>query len=247
MNIRLDGKTALVTGAGQGIGRAIAEAMHEAGAQVMAADIDEASVEAVASACGTGMLSLRLDVSHVQDCRGAVETAVEQMGCLDILVNNAGICPQRPIMDVDQELFDHMVAVNMRGPYFMSQAAAEHMKTRQTGRIINISSVGGKTGGAAEISVYAATKAALFAITKSFANYLAPHGTVNTIAPGPTVTRLTSNWQDPELMERLRQSVPLRRLGEPADYAAMAVFLASDKASFMTGSTVDINGGIRMD
>ena len=121
------------------------------------------------------------------------------------------------------------------------------MHARQTGRIINISSVGGKTGGKADISVYAATKAAVFSLTRSFAKYLAPHGTVNSIAPGPSVTDLTDGWNAPDVLEALRQSVPLGRLGVPQDYAGMAVFLASDYAGYITGATMDINGGIRMD
>ena len=121
------------------------------------------------------------------------------------------------------------------------------MKSRQTGRIINISSVGGRTGGSLAVSVYAATKAALFSVTKSFANYLAPYGTANTIAPGPSHTPLTEAWNADEALENLKHSIPLQRLGEPEDYRGIAVFLASDQASYMTGATVDINGGFRME
>jgi 3-oxoacyl-[acyl-carrier protein] reductase len=121
------------------------------------------------------------------------------------------------------------------------------MKARQTGRIINISSVGARTGGKMPASVYSATKSALFSVTKSFASYLAPYGTANTIAPGPSRTALTDAWDADEALQEFARVVPLGRLGVPQDYAGAAVFLASDYASYMTGATVDVNGGFRME
>ncbi len=245
MHIRLDGKTAVVTGAARGIGQATAEALVQAGARVVIADIDLDAARQTAAQLGG--LALYLDAADVESCRALIAEVIAQNGQVDILVNNAGICPIRPIDEVDPAFFDKLIAINLRGPYFLSQAAAQHMRQRQTGRIINISSVGGKTGGTAQISVYAATKAALFSVTKSFARYLAPYGTVNSIAPGPSSTDLTADWNDPALLETLRQSVPLQRLGVPADFAGAAVFLASDYAAYITGATLDVNGGIRMD
>ena len=174
-------------------------------------------------------------------------TSTAQAGQLDILVNNAGIAPIHPIDEVDQALFDRIVAINLRGVFFLSQAAARHMRARKCGRIINISSIGGRTGGKAHLPVYVATKAGVFALTKTFASYLAPHGTVNCIAPGPTESALTDAWDDPQLMEQLRGEIPLGRLGVPADYGGVAVFLASPAADFITGATIDVNGGMRMD
>ena len=247
MHIRLDGKTAVITGAARGIGRAIAQGMAEAGAQVVIADIDLDTARQTAAELGDGALALPLDAADVASCQQLVADVIAQTGQLDILVNNAGICPIRTIEEVDQAYFDQLIAINLRGVYFLSQAAALHMQPRQTGRIINISSVGGKTGGTADISVYAATKAALFAVTKSFAKYLAPHGTCNAIAPGPANTDLTAAWDEDELLESLRQSVPLQRLATPDDFKGAAVFLASDHADYITGATIDVNGGIRMD
>ncbi len=244
---QLSGKTALVSGAARGIGLAIASALHSAGAQVILADVDIVTAQSEAALLGQRALALPLDVAAVDRCRTVIDDAVAQAGQLDILVNNAGICPIRPIDEVDVAHFDHIIAVNLRGVFFLSQAAAQHMRARQCGRIINISSVGGKTGGKAGIPVYAATKAALFSLTKSFASYLAPHGTVNCIAPGPTVSALTDAWNDPQLMAQLREEIPLKRLGQPADYGGAAVFLASEAASFITGATLDVNGGMRMD
>ena len=243
----LTGKTAVISGAARGIGLAIATALHQAGASVVLADIDLEAATQSAAQLGQRALALPLDVASVESCRNLVDAVVAQCGQVDILVNNAGICPIRPIDEVDVNHFDHIIAVNLRGVFFLSQAAAQHMRARQCGRIINISSVGGKTGGKAGIPVYAATKAAVFSLTKSFASYLAPHGTVNCIAPGPTESALTDAWDDPQLMAQLREEIPMKRLGLPADYGGVAVFLASEAASFITGATIDVNGGMRMD
>lgn len=244
---QLTGRTALVSGAARGIGRAIAGALHAAGATVVLADIDLEAAGQAATALGPRALALPLDVAQPASCHAAIAAAIAQGGQVDILVNNAGICPLHPIDEVDVEGFDRIVAVNLRGVFFLSQAAARHMRARRCGRIINISSVGGRTGGNAGIPVYAATKAALFSLTKSFARHLAPHGTVNCIAPGPTESALTAAWDDPQLMARLRAETPLRRLGRPADYGGVAVFLASEAAGFITGATIDVNGGFHMD
>ncbi|MFP4323537.1 MAG: SDR family NAD(P)-dependent oxidoreductase [Anaerolineales bacterium] len=245
MHIRLDDKVAFVTGAASGIGRAIAEGLRGAGAQVVVADIDLAATSEAATRIGAH--PFQLDVADVDACRAAIRETVSQLGQLDILVNNAGICPLRPLEDVDQAFFDQLFAVNVRGAYFLSQAVAPHMKERQTGRIINVSSVGGRTGGSLAVSVYAATKAALFSVTKSFATYLAPHGTANTLAPGPSHTPLTDAWNADEALAKLTETIPLKRLGAPDDYVGAAVFLASDYAAYMTGASVDINGGFRME
>jgi len=245
MQIRLDGKNAIVTGAASGIGRSIAEGLREAGARVVIADINLEAAQQTAAELGG--VAMQADVSDVAACRKLVADTISQLGQLDILVNNAGICPLRDIDAVEPEFFDALFAVNVRGAYFLCQAAAAHMKSRQTGRIINVSSVGGKTGGSLAVSVYAATKAALFSVTKSFATYLAPYGTANSIAPGPAHTPLTQAWNADAALETLTQTIPLRRLGEPDDFKGVAVFLASDYARYMTGSTVDVNGGFRMD
>lgn len=245
MQIKLDGKVAIVTGAASGIGKAIAEGLHEAGAQVVIADIHlEAAKQ---TAVEMGAIAMQVDVSDIASCKNLVACTTDELGQLDILVNNAGICPLRPIEEVDGAFFDKLFAVNVRGAYFLSQAAALHMKSRQTGRIINISSVGGKTGGTLAVSVYAATKAALFSITKSFATYLAPYGTANTIAPGPAHTPLTEAWNAEEALHNISQTIPLKRLGQPDDFKGAAVFLASDYASYITGATIDVNGGFRME
>ncbi len=247
MDIRLEDKTAIVTGAARGIGQALAAGLYAAGAQVVIADVDPDAAQQTANDLGSRATAKFLDAGDVASCQALIAAVIAQMGSVDILVNNAGICPIVPLEAIDQAFFDKLMAINLRGPYFLSQAAAKHMRERQTGRIINITSVGGKTGGQADLSVYAASKAALISLTKSFAKYLAPYGTVNSIAPGPSHTDLTAGWEDPDMLETLRQSVPLQRLGVPEDYVGMTVFLASEYASYITGATLDINGGIRMD
>lgn len=243
MHISLQNKVAIVTGAASGFGYAIAQALRDAGATVVIADIQNAEK----AAQEIGAHSITFDVADVDACRAAVQQTVDEHSQLDILVNNAGICPLKDIDEVDQAFFDHLFAVNLRGAYFLSQAAAAHMKPRQTGRIINISSVGGRTGGTLAVSVYAATKAALFSVTKSFAKHLAPYGTVNTIAPGPAYTPLTDAWGIDETLQNLETTIPLQRLGTPQDIANATVFLASDAASYITGAILDVNGGFRMD
>lgn len=247
MEIRLDGKTAIITGAASGIGWSIAQEMHRSGSNVVIADIDLPGAQAAADQLGSGAAAMQVDTADVEACRRLAADTIAHFGQLDILVNNAAICPLRPLDEVDQAFFDMLFAVNVRGVYFLSQAAAQHMKQRQTGRIINISSVGGRTGGSMAVSVYAATKAAIFSITKSFATYLAPYGTANTIAPGPSRTPLTKAWDAEEALQTLESTIPLRRLGQPEDFAGVAVFLASDYAGYITGATVDVNGGFRME
>jgi len=245
----MTGPGSLVTGAARGIGRAVAVRLATRGDIVFLADRDVDEARRAARRITDGGMRARavaLDVTDIDQVREVI-AEIDERTPLGTVVNNAGICPLQPIDEVDVEGFDRIVAVNLRGVFFLSQAAARHMRARRCGRIINISSVGGRTGGNAGIPVYAATKAGLFSLTKSFANYLAPHGTVNCIAPGPTESALTAAWDDPQLMARLRAETPLQRLGQPADYGGVAVFLASEAANFITGATIDVNGGFHMD
>lgn len=247
MQIDLTNKTALVTGAASGIGFGIATALHNAGAAVVIADINAAAAQDAASNIGSRAHAVTLDVADVDACRAVTAQVIDQHGQLDILVNNAGVAPLKDITEVEPNFYDRVFAINLRGAYFLSQAAAQHMKSRSTGRIINISSVGGRTGGSLALSVYAMTKAALFSMTKSFANYLAPGGTVNTVAPGPSHTPLTEAWDNPDGLKWLEGQIPLGRLGTPDDYAGVVTFLASDHAAYITGATLDVNGGFRME
>ncbi|MBI2939012.1 MAG: 3-oxoacyl-ACP reductase FabG [Chloroflexi bacterium] len=243
-------RVAVVTGGGRGIGAAIAQGLARAGAQVVVADIDAETAERTAASLrewGGSALSGRADVSRVADAHNLVATTLERFGRLDILVNNAGICPLATIEEVTEDLFDRVMAVNLKGVFFVSQAAVKPFKEQRSGRIINIASVGGKTGGIMPVAPYSATKAGVISLTKSFASYLAPYGvTVNAIAPGPATTDMTRDWPA-DRVQAITQSIPLKRLARPEDIAAVAVFLASDKASYLTGEIVDVNGGLLMD
>lgn len=243
----LDAKVALITGGARGIGLSVATLMAEAGARVVLADLDEAAASEAADEIGPKASAAPLDLGNVASCRECVARTVERFGQLDILVNNGGICHAVPIPAVDQAFYDRMFDINVRGAFFCSQAAAVHMRERRTGRIITIASIAAKTGGTADVSIYAATKAAVVALTKAYAKYLAPFGTANAILPGPTETALFRGWASDEQADALERVIPMGRLGEARDHAGAALFLASSAADYITGSTIDINGGMLMD
>src|SRR5262245_6415575 len=235
-------KVAIVTGGARGIGAAIARAIGQTGARVVVADLDlvraERAVEAL-RADDIDATATPVDVSRVAEARELVAATVRRLGRLDVLVNNAGICPLATIEETTEELFDRIVAVNLKGTYFASQAAIAPFKAQRSGRIVNIASVGGKTGGIMPVSVYSATKAGIISLTKSFASYLAPFGvTVNAIAPGPATTDLTRDWPA-DRMQAIAEAIPLKRLARPEDIAPVAAFLASDAAGYLTGEIVD--------
>jgi 3-oxoacyl-[acyl-carrier protein] reductase len=240
----LSGRRLLVTGAGGGIGGAVAEAALRQGARVALADIDLERAEAAAAALGgarAGALALRLDVSRPAEVAAVIEEVAGRHGGLDVLVNNAGICPRIPIDDIREADFDRIVGVNLKGTFFACQAAAAVMRRQQSGVIVNVSSIGARTGGFVASSVYSATKAGIVALTKSFARALAPFARVNAIAPGVVDTEMMR--LPAEQVAGIVAQVPLGRLGRPEEIAAAIVFLASDASSYLTGATLDCNGG----
>jgi 3-oxoacyl-[acyl-carrier protein] reductase len=243
-------RVAVVTGAARGIGAAIAQSLADAGFQIVIADVDGPGGDETAArlaAKGRVAVAMQTDVSLVADARRLIAATLERFGRLDVLVNNAGICPLSPIEEVTEELFDRVVAVNLKGTFFVSQAAVQPFKAQRSGKIINIASIAGKTGGVMPVAPYSATKAGIISLTKSFASYLAPYGiAVNAIAPGPATTDLTRDWPA-DRMAAIAEAIPFKRLARPADIAGVAAFLASDQASYMTGEIVDVNGGLLMD
>jgi 3-oxoacyl-[acyl-carrier protein] reductase len=245
-----DQKVAVVTGGGRGFGAAIGRELAGAGARVVVADLDLAAAEATASELrrlGPSALAVRADVSAVADGRALIARTLSEFGRLDVLVNNAGICPLATIEEVTEELFDRVVAVNLKGVFFVSQAAVPHFKERRSGKIVNVASIGGKTGGVMPVAPYSATKAGVISLTKSFASYLAPYGVaVNAVAPGPATTDLTRDWPA-DRMAALAAAIPFKRLARPEEIAAVVGFLASDRCTYMTGEIVDVNGGLLMD
>jgi NAD(P)-dependent dehydrogenase (short-subunit alcohol dehydrogenase family) len=228
-------RTALVTGTAQGIGRAIAEALAADGHRVIGIDIRDQDA-------GPMVRTVSADLAEP----AAIEALAADVGGVDILVNNAAILVEKPIEDTTIGDFDRTIAVNLRAPFLLSRAIGAGMKERGWGRIVNISSVGARTGAVSQAAVYAATKAGLIALTKNFARNYGPFGvTVNAVAPGAIETPMVVGQIEvtPGLREQVTPQIPLRRFAQPAELAAVVAFLASDAASFVTGATVDVNGG----
>jgi len=245
----LQDRVALITGAGSGLGRAIALAFAGAGAAVAVADLNRPAAEHVAAeieAAGGRARPLTLDVSQPESVTAAVADTVAAWGRLEILVNNAGICPLTPLADISLAEWNRVLAVNLTGAFLCSQAAFPHLQACGHGRIINIASLAGRTGGVTVGLHYSASKGGLLSMTKVLAKLLAPGGgTANCIAPGPLETPMTAEWPEAN-RDLLRRQIPLGRLGQPEEVAAAALYLASDAAAFVTGATLDVNGGIAM-
>ena len=238
----LAGRTAFVTGAAQGLGEAIARALHEAGAKVVLTDFDPKVAE-TARSLGAGATSAPLDVRDKAAFQSAFDAAVALHGGVDIMVNNAAVTIHKSMWDIDQAEWDNVMAVNLRGVFFGCQIAGQHMKSCNKGRIINMTSLAGQQGGAIAGAHYASSKAGIIVLTKIFAAELAGNGvTVNAIAPaairGPAVDAAPK-----EKVEAVKRSIPVGRLGEPEEVGAAAVYLAADSTGYMTGCTLDLNGG----
>jgi NAD(P)-dependent dehydrogenase (short-subunit alcohol dehydrogenase family) len=230
----VDGRIALVTGSARGIGRAIALSLARSGHEVVGVDV---------RAQDPGPLrAMRADLGVV----ASIERVVAEVGRVDVLVNNAAILVEKGIDEISVDEFDLTMAVNLRAPFLLSRGFGRGMCERGWGRIINISSVGARTGAISQASAYAASKAGLIAMSKNFARNYGPSGvTVNAIAPGAITTPMTADQAavTPGFQERVIAQVPLGRFADPAEVAAVVDFLASDDASFVTGATIDVNGG----
>ncbi|MBB6636635.1 3-oxoacyl-[acyl-carrier-protein] reductase [Cohnella thailandensis] len=247
--VDLTGKAALVTGASRGIGRAIAIALAEAGADVAVnfAGSEAAAAETAAAveALGRKAILLQGNVGKAAEFDAIVGKAIEAFGKLDILVNNAGITRDNLIMRMKEEEFDEVIETNLKGVFNGIKAVTRPMMKQRSGRIINISSVVGVLGNAGQAN-YVAAKAGVIGLTKSAARELASRGiTVNAVAPGYIETDMTGKLPQ-EVREGILSQVPLGRMGKPEDIASAVVYLASDAASYMTGQTIHIDGGMYM-
>ena len=257
-SMMLKDRVAVVTGAGQGIGAASAKALAEAGAIVVAVDIDGTIAEKTALALAAFQhhtLAIAADVGSVVDIQRMVDRTITDYGRIDILVNNAGVTRRADIMDITEADWDRIHRVNAKGVFFCLQTVARTMIPRRSGRIINIASIAGKGYAGASNAAYAASKGAVISLTKTAAQQLGKHNiNVNAICPGVTRTALSDanlrvraqqEGLTVENMERRRAEViPLQRTNDPADIAAMVVFLASPGARNITGQSYNVDGGI---
>jgi 2-deoxy-D-gluconate 3-dehydrogenase len=248
-SMRVDGKTALVTGAGSGLGKAVALAMAEAGADCAVTELPErlSALDPVCAeirATGRRALPLPLRLPEMQGIREAVRAAVEGLGRIDILVNNAGVNIPRPALEVSEEDWDTVLDVNLKGLFFLAQSAARAMRETGGGRIINMASQNGVVGYYRR-AAYCASKAGVVNLTRVLAIEWAPLGiTVNAVGPTFIITALTqSTWDDPVMREDLLKRIPLGRVGLPEDVVGAVVFLASPAASLITGHTLLVDGG----
>ncbi|MDX1358369.1 MAG: SDR family NAD(P)-dependent oxidoreductase [Clostridia bacterium] len=243
-----NGEVAVVTGAAQGIGKAIAEELCVNGAKVAIVDINEEKgkkcAESISLATGGEVRFFKCNVMYAEEIIKCIEKIVEQFERIDILVNNAGILHTTPIEDITEDEWDRIMAINLKSAFFMSQQVLPHMKKIGKGSIVNISSLAGRMGGYANGLGYTASKAGIIGLTYGFANRLAKYNiNVNALAPGTTKTDILNDIPEDKLNE-LKLSIPLGRFGLPDEIAKAAVFLASSKASFITGAVLDINGGM---
>ncbi|MCR2804976.1 3-oxoacyl-[acyl-carrier-protein] reductase [Paenibacillus soyae] len=245
----LEGKKALVTGASRGIGRAIAISLAEAGADVAinysGSEAAAAETASAVEALGRRAILVKANVGKAEEFEAMVKDVIEQLGSIDILVNNAGITRDNLIMRMKEEEFDQVIETNLKGVFNGIKAVTRPMMKQRSGRIINISSVVGVLGNPGQAN-YVAAKAGVIGLTKASARELASRGiTVNCVAPGFIQTDMTDKLPE-DMKATLSGQIPLAKLGDPADIANAVRFLASDAASYMTGQTVHIDGGMYM-
>ena len=252
-------KNVCITGAGNGIGKAIAIAMSKEGYNVICADIDfeeaKKTVEIISSNNGSG-LAIKTDVTNILDIKDMVNKVVEQFGSLDIMVNNAGVTRTSSIMDLNEKDWDWIHNINAKGTFFCLQTAAYQMIKQKTGgRIINMASVGGKGFVDVSNAIYAASKGAVISLTKTAAQELGKYDiTVNAICPGITHTNILSNIvkkraleqdkSEEDIMKHYVRDIPLKRPNYPEDIAAMVVFLSSEGARNISGQSYNVDGGL---
>lgn len=246
--MRLKGKIAIVTGAGQGIGAATARKFAREGAAVAVCDLNADAVNAVVGACResrTEAMGVAVDIADRQAVHDMVGQVLERFGRIDILVNNAGITRDARLQKMTPEQFEQVIDVNLRGVFHTTQTVVDCMVEQQAGVILNASSVVGIYGNYGQ-SNYAASKFGVIGFTKTWSRELGPKGIrVNAVAPGFIDTPILATIPD-EVLEKMRSQVPLRRLGQPEEIANIYAFLASDEASYINGAVIEASGGMTL-
>jgi NAD(P)-dependent dehydrogenase (short-subunit alcohol dehydrogenase family) len=243
----LDGKVAIVTGAGRGLGRAMAEALADAGARVSVAARTRTELDAFVdeqAALGREALACPTDITDADAVNHLVDSTVDKFGRLDVLVNNSGIVATTPLLEQEPEEWDRVIATNLRGVYLATRAAGRYMVPARSGKVVNIAS-NFALQGVANHAAYSASKAGVIAFTKTMAIEWARYGIrVNALAPGYFATPLNADMRaDPETTERVVKAIPARRMGEPEEIKPWLLLLAGDASDFMTGETIVIDGG----
>ena len=242
-----EGKVALVTGAGQGMGRAVSEKLAAGGARLVINDVDANTAAATTTtlvARGEDALAIAGDVSSSRDVNRIVEKSIKRFGSVDILVNNAGVLRPTAVIDIEEDEWDWVVNVNLKGTYLCSRAVLPIMREKGWGRIVNFSSTAGKNVSTVGGAHYTAAKAGILGFTRHLAKEAAAYGvTVNSVCPGLINTEMVRSTIDQERTQTYARSFPIKRLGEPSEVAELVAFLASDRAAYITGASLDINGG----
>jgi 2-hydroxycyclohexanecarboxyl-CoA dehydrogenase len=237
-----------VTGAGRGIGRAIALRLAGEGAKVAVTDIDETTAKSTAAEIGDAAIALRVDITNRAEVASAVAETERRLGFIDVLVNNAGWDKAEPFIQSSEETWEKVLSINLMGPLNCTKAVLPGMVERGRGRIVSISSDAGRVGSSGE-AVYSAAKAGIIGFSKTLAREMARHKiNVNVVCPGPANTALFNDLAgpNPRLMDALKRAIPFGRLAEPEEIAAAVAFFASDDAQYITGQTLSVSGGLTM-
>ena len=246
--LELTGKVALVTGAAQGIGKAVALLLARNGADLVVSDVNLEKAQETAKeiqAGGREALAVKVDVANLEDVERMVQAILEQFHQIDILVNNAGITRDKLILRMNEEDWDVVLDVNLKGTFNCTKVVIRHMSKQKSGKIVNIASVVGEMGNAGQAN-YSASKAGVIGFTKTIAREFAQRGiNVNAIAPGYIETPMTNGLPE-KVKEELKRMIPLARLGRPEDVAEAVLFLVSGASHYITGQVLNVNGGIYM-
>ena len=246
--MELEGKVALVTGAAQGIGRAIALLLAQKGADIVVSDINLEKAEETAremETLGRKAMAIRVNVAVFDEVEKMVQGIVDRFKRIDILVNNAGVARDKLLLRMTEEDWDLVLDINLKGTFNCTKAVIRHMSRQRTGKIVNIASVVGEMGNAGQAN-YSASKAGVIGLTKTIAREFAVRGiNVNAIAPGYIVTPMTDVLPE-KAKEDLKRMIPMERLGQPEDVAQAVLFLVSEASSYITGQVINVNGGIYM-